>query len=149
MSNKTILQTNNTNLASYTDRVTALINTANSLPEAGGGSTEDLEAELAAQETLIANITTALQNKASGGSGGGSALETCDVSISTMVQPGSTLIYVDENFTIQNVTMQRNVIYKAIKGTVLAAIGVGKIPTNCTLLFGTKSSYAIYEVTGG
>mgnify|MGYP007053685111 CR=1 FL=1 len=37
MSNKTILQTNNTNLASYTDRVAALINVANSLPDAGSG----------------------------------------------------------------------------------------------------------------
>lgn len=36
MSNKTQLQTNNTNLASYTDRVSALIDVANSLPEAGG-----------------------------------------------------------------------------------------------------------------
>lgn len=36
MSNKTQLQTNNTNLASYTDRVNALIDMANSLPEAGG-----------------------------------------------------------------------------------------------------------------
>ena len=38
MSNKTQLQTNNTNLASYTDRVTALIDVANGLPEAGGSS---------------------------------------------------------------------------------------------------------------
>ena len=37
MSNKTTLQTNNTNLASYSDRVAALINIANSLPEAGSG----------------------------------------------------------------------------------------------------------------
>lgn len=36
MSNKTQLQTNNTNLAFCTDRVTALIDMANGLPEAGG-----------------------------------------------------------------------------------------------------------------
>lgn len=37
MSNKITLQTNNTNLASYTDRVTALISVANNLPAAGSG----------------------------------------------------------------------------------------------------------------
>ena len=35
MSNKTQLQTNNINLASYTDRVNALVEVANGLPEAG------------------------------------------------------------------------------------------------------------------
>ena len=34
------------------------------------GNSEDLEAELSAQETLISNITTALQNKVAGGGGG-------------------------------------------------------------------------------
>jgi hypothetical protein len=43
MSNKTQLQTNNTNLASYTDRVSALIDVANSLPEAGGSGGGSVE----------------------------------------------------------------------------------------------------------
>lgn len=136
-------------LENNTTNLQIILNTINNLPEAGGGSTENLEAELSAQETLIADITTALANKASGGSGG-VALETCDVSFSSgMVQPGSTLIYVDENFTIQQVMAQRNVIYKAIKGTVLTTYSTSSTPTNCTLLLGTDSAYAIYEVTGG
>lgn len=43
------------------------------------GSSEDLEAELSAQETLITNITTALQNKVAGGGSGGGSVETCTV----------------------------------------------------------------------
>lgn len=48
MSNKTQLQTNNTNLASYIDRVTALIDMANGLPEAdgSGGSVETCNVEI-------------------------------------------------------------------------------------------------------
>lgn len=46
MSNKTQLQTNNTNLQSFIDRVNAAKDTAASLPEAGGGSDSGGSAEL-------------------------------------------------------------------------------------------------------
>ena len=71
MSNKTILQTNNANLASYTDRVTALINVANSLPEVSGGSGEDLSTELTTQDTLLTELETVLAGKAAAGGSGG------------------------------------------------------------------------------
>lgn len=46
MSNKTQLQTNNTTLASLTDRVLAAKDTAAALPDAGGGSVETCTVKL-------------------------------------------------------------------------------------------------------
>lgn len=77
MSQKTDLQSNNTDLQ-------AILNTINNLPEASSG--EDVTAEttayttkLASLETAIAALETELAGKASGGSGG--SVETCTVSI--------------------------------------------------------------------
>ena len=78
MSNKTILQTNNTNLASYTDRVNALITKANNLPEAGG-SVEDITSEITTQDTLLTELENILANKAAGEG----SVETCTVNINT------------------------------------------------------------------
>lgn len=77
MSNKTTLQTNNTNLASYTDRVAAMINVANALPEAGSG-----------------------ENTGGGGSDGN--VETCTGMIYTdaPVMENSEVIYTNENMQI-------------------------------------------------
>ena len=80
MSNKTILQTNNTNLASYTDRVNALITKANNLPEAGG-SVEDITSEITTQDTLLTELENILANKAAGEG----SVETCTVNINTWV----------------------------------------------------------------
>lgn len=68
MSNKTQLQTNNTNLDALITRVNAAKNIAASLPSAGGS--EDLEAVISEQEALIAELSAAVDGKASGGSGG-------------------------------------------------------------------------------
>lgn len=53
-----------------------ILSIANSLPEA---STEDLEAVIAEQEALIAELAAAVENKASGS--GGASVETCTVII--------------------------------------------------------------------
>lgn len=57
MSNKTTLQSNNTNLASCTDRVTALINVVNELPDAGGGSAYYAKGTLTTSSDLKTNGT--------------------------------------------------------------------------------------------
>lgn len=70
MSNLTRLQAVSSSLDIAIDKV-------NTLPEAGG--TEDLEAELTTQDSLISQLGTILDNKASGGSGGD--IETCTVTL--------------------------------------------------------------------
>lgn len=93
--------TYNTDLQSHNTRLQNLINTANSLPDAGSGGVElpeltnegtaadlmsgkqlindegsvvtgmfTIDSEISTQDTLIANIKTALQDKAAGGGGG-------------------------------------------------------------------------------
>ena len=122
MSNKTILQTNNTNLASYTDRVTALISKANSLPEAGGG-TEDLSSELTTQNNLITtqeatidSIISALQGKASGGG----SVETCTVTFTDELLANITrLVYhdgirgidIDNGFSNEIIVAKNSALY--------------------------------------
>lgn len=95
MSNKTQLQTNNTNLASYTDRVTALITKASSLPDAGSGSgSEDLETELTTQENLISQLSTILDSKASGGSGSSEVnMDTCNIMFVSDYPSGTCVFY--------------------------------------------------------
>lgn len=46
-----------------------------------GGTAENLDAELTAQENLISQLSTILDNKASGGEGSGGSIETCTVDI--------------------------------------------------------------------
>lgn len=77
MSNKTQLQTNNTNLDSLIARVNAAKDTAASLPEAG--STEDLNSVITELETKVTTLNTALDSKASGG-----GFETCTVTINVL-----------------------------------------------------------------
>lgn len=91
MSNKTQLQTNNTNLDALIARVNSAKDVAASLPESG--SSEDLSAELteqanliAQQQTLISNLETALDNKA--GSSGGGSVETCTVTVNNTIRFG-------------------------------------------------------------
>lgn len=77
MSNKTQLQTNNTNLDALITRVNAAKDVATSLPEAGSGG-ENLDAVIAEQQALINTLSAVLDNKAAGGGGG-----TCTVTIRT------------------------------------------------------------------
>ena len=70
MSNKQQLQTNNTK---YTSLIETLRNKA--IPS----GSEDLDTELTTQENLISQLSTILDSKASGGSGGGA--ETCTVTV--------------------------------------------------------------------
>lgn len=96
MSNKSQLQTNNTNLDALITRVNTAKNTAASLPNAGS-ATEDLNTELTTQEDLISQLSTILDSKASGGSSGGS-VETCVVEIIADTPVSSTTMsWIDEN----------------------------------------------------
>lgn len=70
MSNKTQLQTNNTKYASLIETLRG---------KAVSGSAEDLDTELTEQENLISQLSTILDSKASGGSGGG--VGTCTIII--------------------------------------------------------------------
>ena len=72
MSNKQQLQTNNTKYAS-------LIETLRGKAIPSGN--EDLDTELTEQENLISQLSTILDSKASGGSGG--SVETCTVTINS------------------------------------------------------------------
>lgn len=80
-------------LENNTINLQSILNAVNNLPNAGS-ATEDLEAELAAQETLITNITTALQNKVTG-SGAGGSVETCNVVLSCPANFNLMYHYVD------------------------------------------------------
>lgn len=69
MANKQQLQTNNTKYASLIETLRG---------KAVSGGTEDLDSELTTQESLIAELGSILDSKASGSSGVGS-IETCNV----------------------------------------------------------------------
>ena len=68
MSNKSQLQTNTTNLDALITRVNTAKNTAASLPNAGS-ATEDLNTIITELETKVETLNTALNEKASGGTG--------------------------------------------------------------------------------
>jgi hypothetical protein len=80
MSNKTQLQTNNTNLDALISRVNAAKDVAASLPEAGtGGTTEDLTEELTEYTSLNEELEAVINSLPSAGGSGGSDTETFTV----------------------------------------------------------------------
>ena len=85
---------------------------------AGGSSAEDLDTELDTQENLISQLSTILDSKASGGSGGGS-IETCTITISGMPGPGTMIYYIDGNMAFCSETMTRNQSYTVIKNSIV------------------------------
>ena len=99
MSNKTQLQTNNTKLDALITRVNSAKDVAASLPEAS--SSENLESVIAEQETLITELSTVLDNKASGG-GGGSNLTNSSVTLTGSLGGLTTIYnYIDETGSVQ------------------------------------------------
>ena len=62
----------------------------------GGGTGENLDSEIATQKQLIADIQTALEGKAAGGSGGGASVETVEVNfVSSGVTTSSIARYTE------------------------------------------------------
>ena len=107
MSNKTQLQTNNTNLDALIARVNAAKNTAASLPEVGSG----------------------------GSSGGG--LETVIVTFGSTPDPGSTVYYIDSAQTLQTTEIQSNLSINVLKNTILVTADYwGSMPSSITYLAG-------------
>ena len=106
MSNKSQLQTNNTNLDDLITRVNTAKNTAASLPNAGS-ATEDLNTELTTQEDLISQLSTILDSKASGGSSGLSS-PVCgyfEVTDNGMFDPETNeYVFTSDNLQIANLT---------------------------------------------
>lgn len=104
MSQKTELQSNNIDLQS-------ILNTINTLPEAGSGNGENLEAVIAEQAALIEELSTTLDSKAAGG-----GMETCTVNgaVDYYWTANSELSLFDL-FYVQNKTSTHTVV----KGTFL------------------------------
>lgn len=111
MSNKSRLQTNNTNLQE-------LIGKANALPDAGSGSGEDLDSVITELETKVATLNTTLDGKAAGGGDGGSA-ETSVVTINTPV----LCKYLGIDFQAKEETTS---VFEAVKNSMVV-IGSGII----------------------
>jgi hypothetical protein len=65
MDYKNKLQTNNTALEGNNLDLQTILNTINSLPEAGSGASVNLDAEITAQDAVIAQIQSALEGKTS------------------------------------------------------------------------------------
>ena len=129
MSNKTQLQTNNTQYAS-------LIETLRGKAVSSGG--EDVTDETAAYTTKLATLETAisaleseLEGKASGGSGG-TSIETCTV---TVTCPNAT----DWGYA-----------YTAYNGTVITSIGLLSVGQNTLTLENVicRSSIFLYDTRG-
>lgn len=92
--NTTLTNVNN-EISTQGDLIAQLQAAVDSLPEAGGGSGEDVTAEvsgytnkIASLESAVASLETELANKASGGTGGGGteSTETCILNITTDYQ---------------------------------------------------------------
>ena len=96
MSNKTQLQSNNTKYASLIETLRG---------KAAGGSSEDLDAELTAQENLIAQLSTILDSKASGGSSGSVETYAGEINGYIITDVHGTLRYLDENLSLQTVSL--------------------------------------------
>ena len=77
MDYKNKLQTNNTALEGNNLDLQTILNTINSLPEAGSGESVNLDAEITAQDAVIAQIQSALEGKAA--SGGSASIDTCTI----------------------------------------------------------------------
>ena len=75
MSYNTRLQNNNTSLEGNNTDLQSILNTINNLPAAT--ESIDLDAEIAAQDTIISQIQEALANKTS--NNGGASFDTCTV----------------------------------------------------------------------
>lgn len=96
------------------DLIAQLQAAVDSLPEAGGGSGEDVTAEvfeytnkIASLESAVASLETELANKASGGTGSGS-LETCSLTLDFSAKINSAAIgcdIIDENGDAIGATM--------------------------------------------
>jgi hypothetical protein len=65
MDYKNKLQTNNTALEGNNLDLQTILNTINSLPETGSGESVNLDAEITAQDAVIAQIQSALEGKSS------------------------------------------------------------------------------------
>ena len=76
MDYKNKLQTNNTALEGNNLDLQTILNTINSLPEAGSGASVNLDAEITAQDAVIAQIQSALEGKAASGN---TSIDTCTI----------------------------------------------------------------------
>ena len=120
MSNKTQLQTNNTNLDALIARVNAAKITVASLPEAGGGEP------------------------------GGGSLETVTITLSDhLMEPGSMVYYLDSTFSLQSAYLVANMSFTTIKNSILVTtdLTTGHTLPSCTRLVG-NSMCSAYLVTG-
>lgn len=125
MSNKTQLQTNNTNLDTLIARVNAAKNTAASLPEGGSG----------------------------GSSGGGDGIETCTVTISMDGPPEpeiAAIYYTDAStLTVKSISTQETTL-TVPTNTIIAITGwstMSESSGSCNQLY-YGYQYSAYQITG-
>ena len=83
-----------------------------------GGTTEDLDAELTTQESLIAQLSGILDSKASGGSGGGGGVETSTITITSLPDPDSHIYYIDGDFIFHTEQIARGASYTILKASL-------------------------------
>jgi hypothetical protein len=123
-------------LETNTASLQTILNTVNSLPSAGSGTTEDLSSEITTQDALLSELEDVLANKASGGSGGSSS-DVCQIATGSFTSNGS-----QKTLQIDNLTFKPSSILIEARTKVGSYAGSNNI---CTLgvgqLFNTRSTY--------
>ena len=122
--------------------------TVNAIPsnyEDVGTETNAYTTKLASLESAITALETELKGKASGGSGGGGAIETVAVKTTSILEPDSKIYYLDGSMTVQSAELAKNVVYNVAKNTLFLA--EGSMNTGCTVVvqIGIR---CLYQATG-